>query len=243
LLHGIDRQSLIDQQFSGFAEVAHGWLPPQDPDYGMIADAITRYDLDLTRAQRLLTEAGWQKGGDGVLVNASSQRFDVEYRAFGRDQRTTATILADEWKRIGVAAQLAFIPEARVRDHEFMGKFPGIRAHAMVGAPVGGASSRFTCDRVPGPQNSWLSHTSNPAGYCTPEMERQVEAMDGAFPFSARMGPFKEMMRIALREVPYLPLYFEAEPIAVRSNVLGVNRVPPKDRGRIGMHSYTWVLE
>src|SRR2546430_13637464 len=34
--------------------------------------------------------------------------------------------------------------------------------------------------------------------------------------FDARLGPYKEMMRIALRELPYLPLHYESEAVAVQ---------------------------
>jgi peptide/nickel transport system substrate-binding protein len=243
LLHAMDRQGLIDSQFGGFTDVAHSWLSPRDPDHDLIADAVTRYDYDLARAQRLLSEAGWQRGSDGVLGNASGERFELEYRAAGRDHQTAATIVADHWKRVGLDVQLAFVPAARLKDNEYMAKFPGIRAHVMVAAPVGGASGRYTCQNVARAENNWLRHDTNPAGYCNPAMERHFVAFESAFPFTARMEPFKEMMRLALQDLPYLPVYYESEPIAVRANVHGVNRVPPKDRGRIGMHAYIWTID
>ena len=51
------------------------------------------------------------------------------------------------------------------------------------------------------------------------------------------------MMRVALRDLPYLPLHYESEVVAVRSNVSGITRVPPKNRGRIAMHAYTWTIQ
>jgi len=243
LLHAMDRQSLVDSQFSGIVDVAHGWLSPQDPDYGLIADGITRFDFDPARAERLFSDAGWQKGSDGILADARGERLEIEYRATGRDPQNTATIVADQWKRVGVDTHLNFVPEARLKDSEYMGKFPGIRNHTMVAAPTGGSTGRFLCFNMPGPENNWLNTATNPPGYCTQEMERANAAMEAAFPFDAKMGPFKEMMRIALRDLPYLPLHFESEPIAVRSNVSGIDRVPPKDRGRIGMHAYLWTID
>ena len=74
-------------------------------------------------------------------------------------------------------------------------------------------------------------------------MEARWKQLDEAFPFAARMEPFKEMMRVALKDLPYLPLYFDSEAVAVRSNVIGLNRVPPKTRGRVGMLVQTWTLE
>jgi peptide/nickel transport system substrate-binding protein len=243
LLHAMNRQALVDQLFSGFTDVAHGWLPPDDPDFKSFEDAITRYEFDPARAQALLAEAGWTRGADGVLVNARGERFELEYRAQGREQESIATAVADFWKQVGIDTQLLFIPSARARDHEWMAKFSGIRNHRMVSLPVGGAIHRYSCLRVPTAANSWLFQTTNPGGYCSEEMQTYWRQVDSGFPFDARMAPFKEMMRVALKDLPNLPLYFEAEPVAVRSNVTGVNRVPPKNRGRIAMHAYTWTLQ
>lgn len=243
LLHAIDRQALIDKLFGGFTDIAHGWLPPSDPDYSIIAQAIIRHEYDPARAQQLLAAAGWQKGSDGTLLGPGGQRFAMEYRAISRDQQDTATIVADYWKRLGLSVQLMFVPEARIVDHEWMAKFSGVRAHEMVSAPVGGGTHRYSCTRVPAVENNWLYHTTNPGGYCSEEMQRYWKAVEEAFPFSARMEPFKEMMRIALKDLPYLPIYFESEPVAVRANVKGVERVPPKNRGRIGMHAYIWDIQ
>ena len=105
------------------------------------------------------------------------------------------------------------------------------------------ATSRYSCERAPWRTNNWAYHASNPAGYCTEEVERLDKAMETAFPFDAKIVPFREMMLVALRDLPYLPLYYDAEVAAVRSNVTGINRVPPKNRGRLAMSSYTWTIQ
>lgn len=243
LLHAIDRQTLVDQRFAGFTSVAEAWVPQEDPDYPMMTEGLMRYPFDPNRAQQLLADAGWQRGPDAVLTNASGGKFELEYRAVGADAETNATAVADYWKRVGIETQLNFVPRARANDQEWMAKFPGVRSHDMVSVAVGGASSRFTCTRVASERNNWVTQASNPPGYCTQEMERSFEAFERAFPFSARMEPFRDMMRIALKDLPYLPLYFESEAVAVRSNVGGINRVPPKNRGRIGMHAHTWTIQ
>ena len=243
LLHGMDRQAIVDQLYRGFTQVADAWIPPRDPDYPSFEEAVTRYDFDPARALALLAEAGWQRGADGVLVNSRGERFGLEYRTQGREEESVATAVADNWKQVGIDTQLLPIPSARTRDQEWMAKFSGVRTHTMVSSPVGGATGRYTCTRVPGPDNNWLNQSSNPGGYCSPEMEARWKQLDEAFPFAARMEPFKEMMRVALKDLPYLPLYFDSEAVAVRSNVIGLNRVPPKTRGRVGMLVQTWTLE
>jgi peptide/nickel transport system substrate-binding protein len=242
LFHTIDRQTLVEERFHGFTSVAEAWVPQDDPDYAMMAEGLPRYPFDPAAAQRLLAEAGWTQGADGMLASASGGKLELEIRADGTDAERTATAIGDYWKRAGIDTSLVFIPRARTSDHEWMARFPGVRTHFMVAAPVGGAASRFQCQRVPTERNNWINHTSNPAGYCSAEMQRWTDALESAYPFPARMEPFREMMRIALRDLPYLPLYFESEAVAVRANVGGINRVPPKNRGRIGMHAHLWAF-
>jgi len=243
LLHAIDRQALVDHRFAGFTSVAEAWVPSEDPDYAMMADGLVRYPFDPNRAQQLMADAGWPRGPDGLLANPGGTKFELEYRAVGADAETNATAVADYWKRIGIDTQLNFVPRARANDSEYMAKFPGVRNHDMVSVAVGGASSRYTCTRVASERNNWVTQASNPPGYCTEEMERSFDAFERAFPFDARMGPFRDMMRIALKDLPYLPLYFESEAVGVRSEVAGINRVPPKNRGRIAMHAHTWTFQ
>ncbi len=242
LLHAVDRQAIVDKLFSGFTDVAHGWLSPRNPDHAVIADAITHYPYDVSRAQRLLAEAGWQPGADGALVNLRGERFELEYRAQGRLEESVATIVADSWKGVGIDTQLLFIPSARARDNEWMAKFSGVRSHYTTAEPGGSLVGRYRCDYVPSAANSWLTHNRNAAGYCTAEMQKWVDAAERESPFTA-LKEIKEMMRIGLIDLPYLPLYFESDVVAVRSNVGGVNQVQPRERGRIGMLSYTWVLQ
>ena len=242
LLHAMDRQTLVQEKFGGFTSVAEAWVPPQDPDYAKVAEGAPRYAYDPNRAQQLFADAGWQRGPDGILVNASGSRFELEYRAIGAEAESTAAAVADFWKQVGIDTQLNFVPRARASDDEWMAKFPGIRNHAMVSSPVGGATSRYSCERAPWRTN-WSYHRSNPAGYCTEEVEALDKAIEGAFPFDAKIVPFREMMLIALRDLPYLPLYYDAEVAAVRSNVSGINRVPPKNRGRLAMSAHTWTIQ
>jgi peptide/nickel transport system substrate-binding protein len=242
LLHAIDRQTLVEQRFGGFTSVAEVWVPPEDPDYVIIAQGAPRYPFDPDRAQRLFAETGWQKGPDGLLSGPGGARFELEYRAIGSEAEANASAVADYWKRIGIDTQLTFGPRARTSDHEWMAKFPGIRNHTMVSSPVGGATGRYSCGRAPW-RTSWLNQSSNPAGYCSEEAEKWYQAVETGFPFDAKITPFRELMLVALRDLPYLPLYYESEVAAVRSNVEGINRVPPKNRGRLAMSAFTWTIK
>src|SRR5688572_19210569 len=80
LYHAIDRTLLIDVLQSGLVEPAHMVLAPGDPAFRPAEATVTRYPYDAARSLQLLAEAGWNRGGDGVLRNVSGERFDLGVR-------------------------------------------------------------------------------------------------------------------------------------------------------------------
>jgi peptide/nickel transport system substrate-binding protein len=72
LLHGLDRESIVNDIWLGYAEVAQGTQPVIS--YAYAPDQITtRYDYDPDRARALLAEAGWtDSDGDGLSIKMGS---------------------------------------------------------------------------------------------------------------------------------------------------------------------------
>jgi hypothetical protein len=64
-------------------------------------DALEHASTDqLADLRVLLADAGWQRGPDGILVNAGGERFELENRAQGRD-----AIAVEFHIRLGACAQ------------------------------------------------------------------------------------------------------------------------------------------
>ena len=62
LLHAIDRQFIVDTFMGGLTPVAHSFIAPDDPDYGVIGPNVVRYEHDPARATRLIEEVGYVRG-------------------------------------------------------------------------------------------------------------------------------------------------------------------------------------
>src|SRR5206468_11658143 len=78
----IDRPTLAQVQTQGLAPVADSYYSPNSDMHARLASDIPQFPYDPARAQQLLTEAGWVRGSDGVLVSQSSgERFETEVRA------------------------------------------------------------------------------------------------------------------------------------------------------------------
>ncbi|CAI0710242.1 Oligopeptide-binding protein AppA precursor [Serratia entomophila] len=64
LIYGLDRQKLISVVYQGYGTVANQPISPISWAYD--ATGINPYAYDLAKARRLLDEAGWKAGADGI---------------------------------------------------------------------------------------------------------------------------------------------------------------------------------
>jgi peptide/nickel transport system substrate-binding protein len=99
LCHAIDRKAISDKIFKGFADVTWGpvssavkWAVPAD-----IEQHVPQYDPK--EAERLLDEAGYTKGADGIRFRATGKAgaWDVT--------SNLVEVIRDYWKQVGVLVE------------------------------------------------------------------------------------------------------------------------------------------
>ncbi len=104
LSYAIDRQSIIDSVLLGHGKAAYS--PLQMGAYGN--DAIERYDYDPQKAERLLQEAGWEKGADGIYEKDGTKlAFTINCSQGDQVRADMANICAQNLGDIGVDVAVA----------------------------------------------------------------------------------------------------------------------------------------
>jgi peptide/nickel transport system substrate-binding protein len=97
LAYATDRAAIIHYLLRGQSRAASSLLPPNhwafDPN-------VRQYDFDPARAEQLLDAAGFPRGVDGVRIRLTLKTSTDE------STRLYAAVLADQWKRVGVALEL-----------------------------------------------------------------------------------------------------------------------------------------
>jgi hypothetical protein len=64
-----------------------------------VENAIPQYAYDTRRAQQLLTDVGWNRGGDGVFVHGlTGERFETTLWTRPRIGEKAVTVAADYWR-------------------------------------------------------------------------------------------------------------------------------------------------
>ena len=75
LSHVLDKDAIVESILAGAGQVATGPIHPFLGDY--YNPDVATYPYDPDAAAQLLSDAGWTKGGDGILVNAAGERFTL----------------------------------------------------------------------------------------------------------------------------------------------------------------------
>lgn len=128
LMHATDREALADVMTAGLGFRADMiFLYPAEPAFEEADRVVTKYPFDPARAAALLADAGWRRDQPGsFLKNAAGESLRVSIQgtasAGGEAQQS---IIADNWKTLGVDADTFVIPAARANDAEFRVAFPG----------------------------------------------------------------------------------------------------------------------
>ena len=208
LSHAIDRRALTELATGGLGPPADSWFDPTDPMRPELESSIVKYSYEPARAQELLTQAGWTRGTDGILVHPSGERFDVELWANPQTSNAVGNILVDGWKRVGVNATFYPMPPAVYEDRVASVKRPGPLL-SNVNTPLNGrdVAARHDGRELATEANRWTGR--NRAGYQNPRADAVYDLLNSTIDPRARLPLLQEQVQIFTSDVVHIPLYWE----------------------------------
>lgn len=103
LIYGLDRQKIVDVKYKGYGEVANVFTAPTLWSY--TEDGVTKYNYDLDKAKKLLDDAGWKIGSDGIRAK-DGQRLKLSYLT-SKAEDPIIPIAKEDYKALGID----FVPE------------------------------------------------------------------------------------------------------------------------------------
>ncbi len=102
--HAIDRATIVDNVWKGNAEVMHTVIPAAV--LGRHASLVKGYPYDKAQSRRLLDEAGWAPGPDGIRVKAG-RRLQLTLEVSGNElQRPAPELVQSQLKEVGIDVKL-----------------------------------------------------------------------------------------------------------------------------------------
>jgi peptide/nickel transport system substrate-binding protein len=236
LLHAMDRTELAETAASGAARVTNSTTFPESALGRIVEARANRYDFDPARAAALFAEAGWHKGGDGVLTKAGA-RFELAYRVGAglTDSNLILPVLQQQYRRSGIDLTFSL---STMDSTEASVTFTGLSAR---GLPVNqtGFLALFNSARIATAQHRWTG--SNVHGYATPEVDDLLSRVDLTLRTEDRVAVWAEANRILLDDVAFMPLYNYPYPYVVRKGVRGALPANPINPPSYFVH--TWDLD
>ncbi|HDR4715165.1 ABC transporter substrate-binding protein [Bacillus cereus] len=101
LIYGLDRKKYVDTALKGYGTVAN--VPIHPTSWAYTEEGVNKYEYDKGKAKKLLDEAGWKVGSDGIREK-DGQKLKLSY--FGpssaKDSDLLIPIAKENYKEIGV---------------------------------------------------------------------------------------------------------------------------------------------
>lgn len=103
LVYAINREDLVNALFEGKQKVALHNFTPLDPWYTDDPNKITVYKYNKREAERLLDEAGWKAGADGIRTKDGKRlSFTLMTTAGNKTRELVQVYLQNQWKQVGI---------------------------------------------------------------------------------------------------------------------------------------------
>ncbi len=218
----LDRQALVDELFHGLPMVADSWVAPNDADRPALEDAISKFPFDLARAQQFLTQAGWVKGSDGVLVSSTGDRFELSLRAsqtggtqLGKEKQLA--VIADFWKAVGVDPSLDLATIGTNGDRGYEATRPGLWLLANIATNPESYVVRLHSHNVGTQATNYTGQ--NLGGYVNAKVDDLFDRYNVTVDPRARLDIHRALLQEIMGQVVVMPLYLDVSPVLMLKGV------------------------
>jgi peptide/nickel transport system substrate-binding protein len=226
----IDRNTIATQLYGTGGKPTCNVLPAPAIYVSTANDECLTQNID--EANRILDEAGWVRGADGVRAK-DGVRLSILYQTSTNSVRqSTQALVKQWWEQIGVETELRNI-DAGVffggdpASPDTYGKFYAdveMYTNDFSGTDPEAYMANWLCDEISGPDNQWLGN--NIPRWCNPDYEALVAQMAQTAVLEERADLAKQMNDMLMQDYVMIPLVHRGQPSAHANSLLGVRMNP-----------------
>ena len=220
----IDREILVDAGYGAAGRVTCNVLPAP------LVYASTANDWcmaqDVEEANRLLDEAGWERGRDGVRAKDGVALSILYQTSTNSVRQGTQALIKQMWREIGVETELrnisasVFFGSDPASPDTYQKFYADIQMYTnnFDGTDPQAYMAGWICDKIPGPDNQW--NGSNISRYCNPEYDALSAQFAETAGIEQRAQIAKQMNDLLIADGVMVPLIDRGE-VAARALSLG----------------------
>jgi peptide/nickel transport system substrate-binding protein len=215
LYYGLNREELLQKAGFGFGRVSTGPISSEQKVF--YTDQVRQYPHDPARAEKMLDEAGYPKGANGV-------RFPVRvtYDVKEGPMDDTAKLMRNQLAKIGVNVVIEPADSNAWRDKSFKNWDFDI----TMGSFSTGPDPAIGTERVYVCRNIERLFARNASGYCNPKLDEIFAAAAKELDEPKRVQLYHEAQKILAEDVPHLWLWYRYYPIAFNAKLVGLPAEP-----------------
>jgi peptide/nickel transport system substrate-binding protein len=218
----IDRARLVKEILQGSTLVGDTFIPPKHP---LHTTDIPQYPFDQARAKKLLGNADWVPGTDGILTRGV-QVFNVTllFPSGRKDLARVADFIGSQLKAVGINVTPKSVAPTKLfakgKETPLFGRNFDM---VLFGCPGGvePPAELFLCEEVSRDANGWGG--PNFCGYCSDAFDKAaLVAMNTPDP-AKRQSLWGTTQRTFAAELPAVPLWQDVKLAAARPDFQGLS--------------------
>jgi len=223
MIRAINVDALKTVVMNGFSTPSEQYVPSSHLGYVPGLDIRKEYPFDLDKARALMKEAGFEKGFTMTLDTTNNRYVN---------DASIAQALASMFSRIGITLNLNLMPRAN-----FFGyiRVPSDKSSFIMSGwdtPSGDAGNMYTVLLYSRGRKAGYGQ-ANRGAYSNAEFDAALDRADATADMKQRHEHLQEATRIAVKDIPMIPVHYEQDIYAAKKTVTVVPR----------MDKFIWAYE
>ncbi len=207
----IDRQVIVDAGYGAAGKPTCNIVPAPAAVASTKNDAWC-FKQDIEGANKLLDDAGWKKGSDGIRAKNGVKLNFLYSTSTNSVRQATQELVKDMWSQIGVGAELrnasasVFFGGDPASPDTFQKFYADVEMYTnnFDGTDPEKYLAEWLCDKIPAPANGWQGQ--NIPRYCNPAYDKKVAELSKTAEPAKRHELSKELNDMLTEEGAHIPL-------------------------------------
>lgn len=215
---GLDRATMLQKVRHGVGVLQETIYPPGHP--GHVDMPLVPFDL--AAANRMLDQAGWKRGADGIRAKNGARLDFVFVTASGAaDTDQLIELVRSSWSKLGVAITVHHYPSPLLFAQPanggilLSGKFD-VATYAWILSPSADLTNLYGCDRIP-PKGQ------NVPRYCDREVDRALRRYTSSYDPAVQRAATRFVQERIARDVPIITTDAREDVFAFNDDLHGFN--------------------
>lgn len=223
----IDREVIDEVGYGEAGKPTCNIVPAPDIYISTTNDWCLTQDID--GANKLLDEAGWKKGSDGIRAKDGVKLSFLYQTSTNSVRQGTQALVKDWWQQIGVASELrnvsasVFFGGDPASPDTFQKFYADVEMYTnnFDGTDPEKYLAEWLCDKIPSPANGWQGQ--NVPRYCNPDYDKIIAELAKTGDLTKRAELAKKANDMLTAEGAHIPLIHRGQPSAISNTLVGVN--------------------